>query len=778
MNRLLVAASLSLSIAFYVAGCSGKPCQTSNDCGAQEQCVSAHCAALSCSSTWFAVDPSSGQCRPLPGCGNRDDVRGWATCSDPCSGLGEFACIGDPRCQPAYSTTDTGPVPLCAGAGVNGGPLPSPPASSTASVPTCGGTPTRTFDGCRPNPLLVDPCAGLDQSACALDPRCAFQPFAGVGGCDCPAGGVCNCPNIPAQPPVCRVKTCNDYVDAATCAQHPECTADPNFGIPTTPPAPVPNAVDGGAPLPFQGCFPQGGGSCSGYDEQNCLAHPECHPVGTPCYCPALTDDCKCSGGAFTSCEPDDGLHRCSADSDCGSDERCANDDNQCAPPVGAQPVAFPAGAGAGASPLDKSFTPCGTGLCMPKGCKGYGEQRCNADPTCEASYVLECSPYGFGGGEDFGCGGAPPSPNAGVAACGPCEPSFVGCNDAGVVGPIDPERSVLVREPTVVDDPAFAFPTVMSALAGTSDASPFVERWWAQLGADVTIDGRTAASRAPAAAFIAQLPRRADGHLDLAQVGFQVTSLSNRIDLAGPNNCGEARITYALAGGLSDRRHRMTIIVELGQPDDGAQCRTVAQRWVALSKLSGADLVAALKAIYAPLLTPAHLNQVRTNEFLVGPDTGTPPTPATAWELREWHLGADGDLHLALSRQAVDATAATTDAFLAWAQTNQAAISAGVAQVPADFLAVTSSENGSRISVLGLPDVEVALNKTACAGCHTTETNSAFAHVAERFQGGGRAVISDFLRQQLPLRARNLSRVAAGQLAGAARATALFIVH
>src|SRR5690242_7565027 len=116
MTRLL----LPLSLALVWAGCSGAPaCQTSNECGSAEVCLNAHCSALSCSSgaTWFAIDPSNGQCRPLPACGNRDDVRGWVSCVDPCGAQTENSCIGDPRCQPVYTTTDPGPVGFCAAAG-------------------------------------------------------------------------------------------------------------------------------------------------------------------------------------------------------------------------------------------------------------------------------------------------------------------------------------------------------------------------------------------------------------------------------------------------------------------------------------------------------------------------------------------------------------------------------------------------------------------------------------------------------------------------------------
>src|SRR5262249_43801218 len=158
-----------------------------------------------------------------------------------------------------------------------------------------------------------------------------------------------------------------------------------------------------------------------------------------------------------------------------------------------------------------------------------------------------------------------------------------------------------------------------MAQLAGGKDPAGFVDAWLKQLTVDMTVGDKLAPARPQAAAYLATLPRLADGRLDLDHIGFQVTSLSNRIDLAGQHDCGEARITYALAGGVSDRFHRMTVIVELRQPDDGTRCEATARRWIALGKLKGDALTFGFVEIFGPLLDPASLNQIRTNEFLVG---------------------------------------------------------------------------------------------------------------------------------------------------------------
>jgi hypothetical protein len=783
--KSLLAATVPLLL--MIAGCHDKPCTTSNECGSSEVCASQRCQALACDTTWFATDPSNGSCRPLPACGNRDDVRGWESCENPCGALGEHACISDPRCQPAYATTGAGttcpqPVFGSAGSSANAGGL------GTNDSPVCNDTTVRNFMACDANPLRVDPCAGKSDADCRADTRCVAENLAlptPPPACDCPADAPCSCGNDAGSGTrsfECRVRTCGDFRDAE-CAAHPECQAGglaANGSGDIAPNTPVPPGVD---PRFTNGCFPKGSGSCFSMDERTCLAHSECHPVGEICYCPANAT-CACGGGKFLFCEPDDGLHRCDSDTECGGDQRCSNDET-CAPPVGGgfggsggfDPGAINDGTTGPAKgapvPLTTPVAGC-SGVCVPKGCTGYGEARCNADPTCAPHYLLQCTPYGGGNPAAFApCGGPTGGGTTGAegapaSSCGSCEPTFTHCSDLDGTVVIDPGKSVLLTVPSVVDAPVFAFPAVMSRLAGSADAAPFVTAWLSQITATQTISGRTAPARQGATQFLAQLPRRGDGLLDPGQLGFQVTSLSNRIDLAGPKDCGEARITYALKNGVTDRRHRMTVIVELHQPDDGAQCKTIAQQWIALSTLSGDALTQAAAAIYAPLLTPANLSQVRTNEFLVGPTTGDQKMDEP-WELREWHLGGDGQLHLALSKQAVDPSVTQSAAFVSWAKDYSGALRNGTATVPDSFLAVISSENGSRVAfTTGAIDdrlVETAINKLACSGCHTTESNTAFAHVAERFGGTGRAQLSEFLTNELPGRSRRLARTAQGGL-------------
>jgi hypothetical protein len=249
----------------------------------------------------------------------------------------------------------------------------------------------------------------------------------------------------------------------------------------------------------------------------------------------------------------------------------------------------------------------------------------------------------------------------------------------------------------------------------------------------------------------------------DLAN-NFHTTSLANRLDLASIGNCGEARITFALDSAYVNGDQRMTIIVELKVPDDGAQCRTVAQQWAELSYID--DLPtrkAQLISLYQALLAPAHLGQVRTNEFINLP--GNLP-----WELREWHLNAQGMLSLAPVKQTVQPALGQNADFLTWVNNNLAPIADGTVVIPDTYLAANSAENGGRLQLQGDADPKVlaaenSLNALACAGCHLTETQSPFVHVGERLgqlQGSsfvpwGRSVIDGFVQAQLPIRARTM---------------------
>ncbi|HEY1587132.1 MAG TPA: hypothetical protein VGH63_15660, partial [Polyangia bacterium] len=443
--------------------------------------------------TWFAINPQTGVCTPMPGSVDHASVGNWQSCSDPCAGLDVRSCKSDPRCQATYDVAG--------------------------------------FRSCRAVPAPFDPCATIDPSKCNDDPRCSLLTTA--GGCDCAAGVVCDCPAAP--PAACGLKPCGELTDTGACNARPDCTTQAPLLVPT----PVSSGgVSSGTTQPKSAptvmCFPLQG--CQNSDEQDCEKRHECEP----------SYDAQ---NHFGSCGSVDD---CATTADCAAGQRCN-----------------------------------GNHSCVAEGCGGDSETECNADPHCEPIYSLDCSPYangggGFNGPNSFcgptGAGGGAPLPQEAPApgSC-TCEPTFSGCQPQA--SGCDPGKSVLVRDPTILDDPYWSLAHVL-ALASGADASAVADAWLAQIGTTITVDGKTVNARTGAAQFFAQLPHRADGLIDATQLGFQPTALSNRMDLADTSSCGEARITYAHVAGSSDRRHRMTVIVELRQPYDGNRCRTTAQAW------------------------------------------------------------------------------------------------------------------------------------------------------------------------------------------------------
>jgi hypothetical protein len=311
----------------------------------------------------------------------------------------------------------------------------------------------------------------------------------------------------------------------------------------------------------------------------------------------------------------------------------------------------------------------------------------------------------------------------------------------------------------------------VLGKLAPVGQLDAFAAGFLKQVGAAKSLpSGAAAKQRMGYATFLAELKPDTAGMAQRLAGLVHITALINRIDLAKPGSCGEARLTYALTKAYTDGNQRMTMIVELRVPDDGNGCKTVAQRWAELSLVdNAAERRTRLVALYNELLQPATLGQIRTNEFLNR--TGGEP-----WELREFHLSGLGMLEVAPMAQTVDPRFMGKPELASWVKAHSADLKAGNAVIPPEYLAVASTEDGGRLSFAGADSVlkaaEKDLNAQACAGCHLTETKSPFVHIGERLgkrlgSGGyapvGRAVIDTFLQKELVTRAKNLRSILSG---------------
>lgn len=725
--------------AMWLVGCN-KPCATTSDCNQGDVCTAAICRALSCEEAIFATDPASGACVALSGCFLTPEQRSWQTCSeDPCAGLAETSCITDARCQPGYAAPDlenpsssTGPGgdiffpgTLGGGCGFTDGIEPGPrdangifpaPGVNNGSQPKHGGFAqscnpgkSRVYAGCRAVPQIAPQrsCAELTASQCQLRSDCSTSLGTSSGGSLPPDIAV---PGVPTR----SLGQCFEL--------HPRQT------------------------------------SCAFSDALSCLTNPECQAIGTRCYCPP-GGKCDCSGGTFLGCENNDRLPRCSSSAQCGAGERCDNDEACLAPRTFTSTPMPPAGPGA----------PGCLGTCVPTGCAGLGEQQCNANPSCDAGrYGTVCRPKPY-------CA----SPNGEVIfdlttsegdgtgrSCG-CDSEFIGCAPQSPLMNLSAERSLLVRDAAIIDDPTFSLQSVLTQLAPPGQVDAFVSSLVSQVGSGKQVtSGATTKARMGFSKFSQDLGTTTGLAGRFTKI-MATTALINRLDLASAGNCGEARITFAMTSAYTNGNQRMTLIVELKVPDDGNGCKQVAQRWAELSLIDdAAERRAKLIALYSELLTPGNLGQLRTNEFVN-------LTGGEAWELREFHISpATGLLDLVPVAQTVDPSQASNTALLGWVAANAASLKAGTAVIPAQFLAGASTENGARLTLDKLTtdrtELEKSVNSLACAGCHLTETKSPFVHIGERlatrvgteYRPVGRAVIDDFLQKELPKRAALLTQV------------------
>jgi hypothetical protein len=239
--------------------------------------------------------------------------------------------------------------------------------------------------------------------------------------------------------------------------------------------------------------------------------------------------------------------------------------------------------------------------------------------------------------------------------------------------GSIDPARSLLIRDPSVVEDPTrtfnpctgvgtpmgkWTFGYLMEQMANQPvtgiNPSAFVRQWLRHWENNIAVNGWGVPLRPSVVNSIITKWVNASGGpnapLNLKIAPFKLLAIVNRIDLRGSggyttNNAGEARFVFG-AVDLTSRGCaplEMTVIFEYGiDKKDCDEITDWAKQWAKLSfiPLGSPAFNAALEAIteqFAKAGVAPHkvnesaLNQVRTNEFL-------PPVTAP-WELREFRL-------------------------------------------------------------------------------------------------------------------------------------------
>ncbi len=671
----------------------------------------------------FRRDPGSGECMPIVrGSNDYLATESWGSCANPCAGLGEEACSADPRCQPVMETGGFGQPGFGSGSGfgfVDAGPPQQ--FFPDGGIPRDGGSfpvrdagpplplpPTGVYQGCSPVARAFE-CDQLDPGRCSSDRRCELV----VAPCSCETQFQQQPGNDPGAPPMlsCNLTSCLSPGEAPRC-QARACQLLPQDSCFSRSDCQWDGARCGTAAVQ----------PCSGLDEHGCLSRRDCRPSGVNSYCPPYMscDEETSVNGFFTGCQNDPRPRSCRGDGDCAPGFQC-QDALDCPPGEACAPSCVPAA-----------------------GCSALDEARCSAQAGCVPRFQAVCVPPPGAPVNSTPQPGSPYDPGAPPPPV-PCTPAqaFIGCQE--LAGSLVPERSLVVLDPAVLDQPRYGFLNVMTQFAGGQDPRPMFSRMLASMSSTTTINGQQVAGRPNLLQFTGSAP--------LDQLRFRPVAIMNRLDLVSAGNCGEARLVFASDLGAFDPTRRMTLIMEFGVPDDGQGCRTWGRQWVALSNLptGSPEFATKLGLLTDQLFQPARLNQLRTNELMMG------QPGRSDWELREFELASNE-----LQPSTVANSPVMSPELLAWLRANQVAVALGTASVPAQFLGGSSLAVPERRLTLptDLFELERPLNTNTCAGCHRSETGTDFVHLTERRFANGRSVMSNFLRGELGKRARVLQQL------------------
>ncbi len=662
---------------------------------------------VTCGHLYFARDPANNTCRPLVACSADDGpARAWKSCANPCVDLDEAACAADVRCQRVFDSEVSFNQPTFV-------PDAGPPGSGGAPDPG-------SFHGCRPVPTPAT-CEQLSAADCGSNPTCEVLS----NPCECVPGPPSAGPDGALLPRTCITENCSTNatltcrtrscvgLGAAACQDRGGCTWD-------------------GATCRAAAARP-----CASLGEADCLGRRDCRANGSLGYCPSDMSCGDSNFGGFTGCADDAPTAGCRFDSDCA--------------------LGFTCDLG-GVSDLGAA-----SGRCIPlSGCSNLPEGACTADPRCMPKYAERCPPPLPGQPQQQPSSGGY-DPNAPVG--GPLPPSeclpvstFVSCVELSG-NEIVPDRSLLVLDPVALSDPQYSFANMMGRLVPGGDASRLYDQMLATYSQRTPIGTSVAEPRGNFTQILSSL-HAPSAQIPLTALHFRPVAIVNRLDLLSAHDCGEARIVYSSDLGSVDRGTRMTIIFEFGVPNDGQGCKTVAHHWLALSQMATGSVPYrdALRAITDELFQGPRLNQLRTDELMLG--RTNPMSPAQVkvdWELREFKL-VNGVLVPGPCKNSPRLDLVSGPEFMQWVGDNQIGIALGQVTVPEAFLAPTSISDGNRVQLpVAFRDAESKLNANTCNGCHSTETNTAFVHIAEPSFSDGRARPSRFLQAELPKRAETL---------------------
>ena len=329
------------------------------------------------------------------------------------------------------------------------------------------------------------------------------------------------------------------------------------------------------------------------------------------------------------------------------------------------------------------------------------------------------------------------------------------------------PEKTLIIRNLAVVESnrPDFSIDFLIRQMVPANvDPGDFIKQALDTIATMTSLNGFTVTARPMIRDLVLDpWPKTAAGKLDMTRAPFRFLGITNRIDLSDGipvnNSVGEGRFMFGLTKQNGEPLP-FTLIFEYGLPATTIQDRHWwARAWQDLGALGASDQFPPEYVDALDLLTRlftmrgmgiartngSALNQLRSNENALDP----------VWELREWRWNIDtGMLQPAPTGLTPDAIFNTTRAqeLVTWLQANRPAVLNGTHDIPVPFLTgASSAATAWDLSFLlsGDPMLRRAFAINTCNGCHSSETQTEFVHVAPR-ESGVRSEISEFMHNDL----------------------------
>ncbi|WP_437927859.1 hypothetical protein WMF37_01080 [Sorangium sp. So ce291] len=348
----------------------------------------------------------------------------------------------------------------------------------------------------------------------------------------------------------------------------------------------------------------------------------------------------------------------------------------------------------------------------------------------------------------------------------------------------VDPDKTLMITDLSVIEDKARTFDICDNANPGTSMGkwtfghlveqmaneggtgvrpTDFVERWIKHWNAEQKINGWSVPARAGVQRTFEQWPRRQDRSLDLARAPFRLLAIVNRVDLRdalvfGSGRASELRFVFGVLDPTRCTPQPFTVILEYRVERSGCkELKDWARQWVELPKLGQSDYNAALEAITESVVRAgaapdrpngSALGQLRTNQIEGG----------EMWEMREFRIGQSGPSakHLVETPvlQTPDLTLKNKPVLADFIRKHADQIGQNSHEVPLEFPPGNRFLAGSSIVPQGLfwqtmgevpYEIRRNFSLATCNGCHAGETSTPFLHIGKR-DLGSRPALSGFL--------------------------------